>query len=163
MSKGVLRVSKQVNFEEVLNCYKSENLLSKSFEYADGLLRTADGEVGGRWTLVGISRGEILNIMLPEHRHPPGEVVIPKSGLAVSAAAERIKDRTRETGECWENILSHKDRDFSRTHIFLRYENGGLRHLDGLHRLLAWVIFEKKEEPPAYVAGVLPVLSNQEL
>jgi hypothetical protein len=40
-------------------------------------------------------------------------------------------------------------------HIFLRYRNGGFMNLDGLHSLLAWVIFEKSEEIPAYAVGRL--------
>jgi hypothetical protein len=148
-----MRFLEQVNFEDVLSCHERENVQSASFRYTDDQLRITDKDVGGRWTLVSLSRGDILNIMLPEHRHPAENVLIPKPGLVVSVAAERIRDLTRETGACWENILFHKGRDFSRTHIFLCFENGGLRHLDGLHRLLAWVIFEKKEELAAYVAG----------
>lgn len=152
-----MRNVRQASFDEVLSCYVrengQENNRSDSFDYTVGLLKTANGEVSGSWTLASLSREDILNIMLPKHEHPLGTVLIPETGLTVSAAAERIKALTHETGKCWENICSHKDRNPSEMHIFLRFENGGLRHLDGLHRLLAWVNFKRKEELPAYVAG----------
>jgi len=59
----------------------------------------------------------------------------------------------KETAHCLENISSHKTRDVSRSHVFLKFEDGCLKHLDGLHRLLAWTLFEKDDEVPAYVAG----------
>jgi hypothetical protein len=152
-----MRVLKEVTFDEVLSCHDRENLGSASFLYTAGQLRTADKEVGGRWTLVTLSREDILNIMLPDHRHPAAnpDMLIPKPGLTVLGAAGRVRELTRETGLCWDNIHFHKDLDFSQTHIFLKCENGGLKHPDSLHRLLAWVVFEKKDEVPAYVAGVI--------
>ena len=103
-----------------------------------------------------LSREDILNIMLPDHRHPAENpnVLIPKAGMTVSAAAARVRDITQEIGLCWENIHSHKDRDFSQLRIFLQYQDGGLMNLDGLHRLLAWVTFEKSEDIPGYVVGL---------
>jgi hypothetical protein len=152
-----MRVLKEATFEEVLSCHDRKNLGSASFVYTADQLRTADKEVGGRWTLATLSREDTLNIMLPTHRHPaenPDEL-IPKPGLTVSVAAGRVRELTRETGLCWENIHFHKALDFSQNHVFLKFENGGLKHLDGLHRLLAWAVFDKKEEVLAYVAGVI--------
>ncbi len=148
-------LKKDVELKEVLSCYERKNQGSRSFDYARGLLAQADRDVGGGWTLVLLSKGDILNIMLPDHRHPTENpnVLIPKPGMVVSAAAARVRELTQETGLCWENIHSHKDRDFSQVHIFLRFQDGGLKNLDGLHRLLAWVIFEREEEIAAYVVG----------
>jgi len=148
-------LKKDVELNEVLSCYERENQGSASFEYAKGLLAHADRDAGGGWTLVLFSRAEILDIMLPDHRHPRENqnVLIPKPGMTVSTAAARVKDITQEKGLCWENIHSHKDRDFSQVHIFLQYQNGVFMNLDGLHRLLAWAVFEKREEIGAYVAG----------
>ena len=103
-----------------------------------------------------LSREDILNIMLPDHRHPAENpnALIPKAGMTVSAAALGVRDITQEIGLCWENIHSHKDREFSQLHIFLQYQDGGLMNLDGLHRLLAWVIFEKSEDIPGYAVGL---------
>lgn len=149
-------LKKDVELNEALSCYERENQGSANFEYAKGLLAQKSRESGDRWTLVLLSKEDILNIMLPDHRHPAGNAnaLIPKPGLTVSAAAGRVKDTTQETGCCWKNILFHKDRDFSQVHIFLQYQNGGFMNLDGLHRLLAWVIFEKTEKIPAYVIGL---------
>jgi len=94
--------------------------------------------------------------MLPDHRHPAEnpDALIPKPGLIVQAAAARVQEVTLEMGLCWDNINSHKGRDFSQVHIFLQYENGGLLNLDGLHRLLAWAVFEKNVKIAAYIIGM---------
>ena len=94
--------------------------------------------------------------MLPKHRHPSTNpnVLISEPWLAVSSAGARVRERTGETGECWDNIHSHKDRDFSQIHIFLKWQDGVLKHLDGLHRLLAYAVFDKADEVHAYVAGL---------
>jgi hypothetical protein len=149
-----MRILNEVTFDEVLSCHNRENLGSKSFGYTAGRLRMADTEVGAKWTLVILSREDILSIMLPPHKNHDPEVLIPDPGSTVSVVAGNVRELTRETGRCWENIYFHKNIDFSQTHIFLKCENGRLKHLDGLHRLLAWVVFEKNEEMLAYVAGV---------
>src|SRR6266404_6634788 len=145
-----MRVLKKVQFEEVLACYHLENVGSKSLDWAAARLKEADRNGAGAWTLEMLSRKDILNIVLPHHLRC-GVELIPESGLTVSAAAVKVRGLTGETGACWENIASHKDRDFSQTHIFLEIENRTLKHLDGLHRLLAWVLFEKQEELPTYI------------
>jgi hypothetical protein len=142
-----------VAFNEVLGRFECENRESKSFGWARGELVKANGETGINWTLVLLSREDILSIMLPHHCHPPQITLIPKMGLDVAAAAVIIPDSTREIGECWDNIHSHKGRDFSQTCVFLRFGDSRLWHIDGLHRLLAWAIFEKTEEINAYVVG----------
>jgi hypothetical protein len=144
-----------VKLAEVLNCYKLENQGSESFQYALDLLTQKSHESKDRWTLTLLAKEDVLAIILPHHRHPknPAVVVIPPQGMAVAAAAERVRDITQEAGPCWENIRSHKDRDFSNVHVFLQYQNGGFMNLDGLHRLLAWALFERTEEIPTYVVG----------
>jgi hypothetical protein len=144
-----------VQLAEVLSCYKLENLGSESFQYAVDLLTQKSHESGNRWTLLLLSKEDVLAIMLPDHRHPknPAVVVIPPPGMAVASAAGRVRGVTQEAGPCWENIRSHQDRDFSKAHIFLRYQAGRFMNLDGLHRLLAWAVFERTEEIPAYVVG----------
>ena len=144
-----------VELADILSCYKLENQGSESFQYALDLLAQKSHESGDRWTLVLLAKEDVLAIILPHHRHPknPAVVVIPPQGMAVAAAAERVRYVTQEAGPCWENIRSHKDRDFSKVHIFLQYQNGGFMNLDGLHRLLAWALFERTEEIPTYVVG----------
>jgi hypothetical protein len=151
-------LNQNVPLDEVLGCYDRENQGSASFVWARGYLAEKSRECGGNWTLVLLSTDEVSNIMLPNHRHPAENpnALIPKPGLTMQAAVARVKGVTREMGSCWDNINSHKDRDFSEVHIFLQYENEGLLNLDGLHRLLAWGVFEKKTEIAAYVIGMSP-------
>lgn len=152
-----------VAFNEVLGRFECENRESKSLLWARDELVKANGDTGISWTLVLLSREDILRIMLPHHCHPPQITLIPQMGFDVAEAAVTIKDSTRETGECWENIQAHKDRDFSQTCVFLKFRDGRLWHIDGLHRLLAWVIFKKTEEINAYVVGLreqIPALTK---
>jgi len=139
-----------VAFDEVLGYFERENRESKSLDWTRNELVKANGETGITWILVRLSRQDILKIMLQAHHHPPQVILIP-DWLDVAAAAVRIKNLTRKAGECWDNIHSHKDRDFSQTHVFLKFRDGRLWHIDGLHRLLAWVIFEMTGVIDAYV------------
>jgi Family of unknown function (DUF6309) len=143
-------LKESVAFEEILSCFARENRGSKSFKYTEDLLKKA---IGDSWSLVRLSRPDILKIKLPHHRHPPEITLIPNQGMVLAEAAETVRELTRETGPCWDNILFHKGRDLSQTHIFLKVQGSGLEDLDGLHRLLAWAIFDMANEIPAYVAG----------
>jgi hypothetical protein len=142
-----MRELEEVKFEEVLACCQRENAESKTLPWTVSQLNSNGA---GRWKLVMLSREDILKIVLPQH-HRCGVKLIPEGGLTVSAAAATVRATTGETGECWNNIAFQKGRDFSQTHIFLKTENGGLSHLDGLHRLLAWALFDKQVELHAYV------------
>jgi hypothetical protein len=146
-----MRVLGDAKFEDVLACCQRENAGSTTLPWTIRELEKADRNGSGRWKLVMLSREDILRVVLPHHCRC-GVELVPESGLTVLAAAATARAVTGETGECWNNIAFQKSRDFSQTHIFLKTENGGLSHLDGLHRLLAWVIFEKQEELHAYVA-----------
>jgi hypothetical protein len=90
--------------------------------------------------------------MLPSHRH--GLEVIPQSGLSVPAAVQRLKDLPKEQmPKCWDRITGIGGRDFSQMHIALEIENGILKHVDGVHRLLPYGLFEKDHDVLAYIAG----------
>jgi hypothetical protein len=94
--------------------------------------------------------------MLPYHRHH-GFEVIPQSGLSVSAAVERLKQLPKDhMPDCWKRIGDLGQRDFSQKHIALESENGILKHVDGVHRLLAYGLFEKNHNVLAYVANYSP-------
>ena len=58
-------LKKDVELNEVLSCYVRENEGSKSFDYGRELLAQRSRDLGGRWTLVVLSKEDILNIMLP--------------------------------------------------------------------------------------------------
>jgi hypothetical protein len=102
-----------------------------------------------------LSSADIANVMLPSHNHPIE--VIPAPGLTVCEAAQKLKHLPKgQIPDCWERILGIKERDFSQMHIALEVENRILKHVDGVHRLLAFALFEKDQEVLAYVAGVMP-------
>ncbi len=144
---------KDVMFVKVLESLHRENSGSKSNTWAENRLKQADGLCRGKWALTILDTADIANIVLPAHRH--GIELVPDSGLAVSAAAEVLRSLPSKQSmlECWENICSHRERDFVQSHIFLESVDGCLKHLDGLHRLLAWVLFERKGDVAAFVAG----------
>jgi hypothetical protein len=137
--------------EEILPCYESENRGWPG--YAAGLpyLTEANTRCQGKWTLVLLSAMDISSVMLPSHNHPIA--VIPQTGLSVSAAVQRLRQLPKDQmPECWDRISKLKERDFSQTHLCLGSQNGTLTHVDGVHRLLAYVLFEKDQKVPAYVA-----------
>jgi hypothetical protein len=73
----------------------------------------------------------------------------------VSAAVGRLRQLPKnQLSECWERISAWKERNFSQTHICLESEDGILKHVDGVHRLLAYALFERDQEVPAFVAGL---------
>jgi hypothetical protein len=115
-------LKENIHLNEVIGCFERENQGAKAFDYTKGLLAQASHEMGGIWTLVSLTEEETWNVMLPDHRHPRENPVelIPKPGLSVLEAAARVKSVTQETGECWENIDSHRDRDFSKVHVSLQ-------------------------------------------
>jgi|ERR1035437_3722689 hypothetical protein len=151
-----MRILKEVvPFDEILECYADEHHGWKGYEIGLEYLTSANRRCQGRWTLVLLSDADIANVMLPSHNHPIE--VIPASGLSVYEAVQRLKQLPKDRiPDCWERICEIKDRDFSQMHIALEIENGILKHVDGVHRLLAYVLFEKNQEVRAYVAGVMP-------
>jgi hypothetical protein len=145
-----MRTLEDAKFEDVLACYDRENAGSEALDCGAGYLRAADNNGAGKWILLMLSMEEALNIMLPHHRRC-GVELVPVSGLTVSAAADTAEAITGKAGKCWGNIASSKDRDFSKMHVFVKAENNRLTHLDGLHRLLAWALFDRQIELHAYV------------
>jgi hypothetical protein len=136
--------------EEILPTYERENRGSKGYAVGLDYLRAANRRCHGKWTLALLSKVEIANVTVPAHRHPAE--LIPDSGLSVAAAALRVPQFRDLNPECWERISAQENRDFSQTHICLALENGVLKHVDGVHRLLAYVLFEKDTDVPTYVA-----------
>jgi len=80
--------------------------------------------------------------------------VVPASGLSVYEAVQKLKPLTKsQIPDCWERICGIKERDFSQMYLALENVNAILKHVDGVHRLLACVLFEKDQELHAYVAA----------
>jgi Family of unknown function (DUF6309) len=151
-----MRILKEdVLFDEILQRYEAENRDWKGYAIGLEYLTAANRRCQDRWTLVLLSGADISSVMLPSHNHPIE--VIPPSGLSVSEAVQRLKQLPKDlVPDCWERICGIKERDFSKMHIALEIENGILKHVDGVHRLLAYMLFEKNQEVPAYVAGAMP-------
>jgi Family of unknown function (DUF6309) len=150
-----MRIVKEgVSFEqEILACYERENSGWPGFAVGLDYLRAANTRCRGRWSFVLLSATDIASVKLPLHNHPIE--VIPQSGLSVSAAVERLRQLPKhQMPECWERISAQKKRDFSQMHICLESESGILKHVDGVHRLLAYALFEKDQEVPAFLAGL---------
>jgi hypothetical protein len=147
-------VKQRVSYEEeILRDYEAEHCGFEGYEIGLDYLRAANTHWQGRWSLVLLSAADIANVMLPLHHH--GIEVIPQSGLSVSAAVQRVRWLPKEQmPKCWDRISKIKDRDFSQMRICLASEEGVLKHVDGVHRLLAYGLFNKNEELSAYVAGL---------
>jgi len=151
---GPMRIVKEaVPFEEILLDYDKEHLGWPGYAIGLEYLHAANTRCQGRWTLVLVSQTDIAGVMLPWHRH--GLEVIPQSGLSVSAAVQRLTRLPKnQMPKCWERISKLGESDFSQMHIALESDNGILKHVDGVHRLLAYGLFEKDHDVLAYVAGL---------
>ena len=142
-----MRVLREASFNEVQQCFRQENSgtegerRSESFDWTNERLEELRS---AQWKYVLLSKSDILGITNPAHRH--GWNLQERSTVLVAA------QRLPREGECWNNVVSHRDRDFSRTHVFLKSEGNQLTHVDGFHRLLAFVVLDKEQEVPAYVA-----------
>lgn len=150
-----------VNFKEVLEFFdeKHANHLCDTNEFSRTLLTKANGRFNDSWALVGLSRDQVLDIILPHHISEGGSVhLVPTTGSTVRAAVKKIEHTSPDAYQsaspnCWKKISYWMTADFSP--VFLStvpvdsvdYEglidyNGHLVHLDGLHRLIAWALTE---------------------
>jgi hypothetical protein len=177
------RLTKVVTLEEVLDFFNEKHPIKSgnTNEHARGLLNEADKKFNGSWACVSLCKKDILNVMLPHHISERGRIeLIPRSGLTVLAAAEKIEsisvsDYHSANPTCWEKIAWWKGQHLSPVFLSsapLSHEdyrdlvdyNGHLIHIDGLHRLIAWVLSKyefdecgKGERLLAYVAGGNPL------
>jgi hypothetical protein len=112
---GVMQILKEdVPFNEILAHYEQEHRGWEGYSIGLDYLNAANDRCQGRWTLVLLSRADIVSVTLPAYNHP--------------------------------------------IEVILEYANGILKHVDGVHRLLAYAQFDKEEAVLAYVAGlILPV------
>lgn len=150
--KSVQIVKEGVAFEEVRQAYVTENAGADGYTVGLDYLEGANKSCEGKWTLALLSPIDIPNVMVPEHNHDIP--VVPKGGLSVSAAVQRLQQLPRDqTFKCWKRIDAQNERDYTNSHICLKWENGVLHHVDGFHRMLAYVLFGKTEMVSAFVAG----------
>jgi hypothetical protein len=119
----------------------------------------------GDWERVLLFPDDLGNIMLPRHDH--GVSLVPPSGSSVSEALKKL-DRLDRSSECYRRIQTFSDPRTSAVFLSVAPINDphypdykglvdrgykGLMHLDGLHRLIAWHL-ENKRTVPAYIAGL---------
>jgi Family of unknown function (DUF6309) len=118
----------------------------------------------GDWTRALLDPDDLGSIMLPRHNH--GVSLVPSSGSSVSEVLKRL-ERLDHSSECYRRIQQFSgplttiiflsvapinDPDYSDYKELVDRGYRGLTHLDGLHRLIAWGL-ENKRSVPAYVAG----------
>lgn len=149
-----MRIVKAARYDqEILQDYEAEHCGYPGYNIGLQYLHEANTRCKAKWSLVVISATEIANILLPPHNHPIE--VIPPSGLSVLAAVRRLKELSKQQmPECWERISKIGQRDFSLMRVALQFEKGALKHVDGVHRLLAYGLFGGDQELSAYVAGL---------
>ncbi|GAA2248633.1 MULTISPECIES: DUF6309 family protein [Kitasatospora] len=129
----------------------------------------------GTWWRVRLSRAEVLGVILPWHLSEGGRLeLVPRSGLTVAQAAERIRSGGAEWAEanpvCAAKLRLLRHAPFTPVYLSTRpvphsdYSDlrirEGLIHLDGLHRMLAWELAERlpaEERLDAFIASDLPI------
>lgn len=147
---------RDADYAEVISCFRRENQGSDAFGWTVGELEKTQREIPDRWRLVLLSKSDIEGVVIAGHEHSkPGAAPLVRNGEVVSMAetAERLRASDKTTMlECWENISYQNGRDISQTHFFLKSVSGRLSHIDGFHRMLAWLLFRGEGTVPAFVA-----------
>ncbi|WP_316525541.1 DUF6309 family protein [Kitasatospora brasiliensis] len=164
-----------VAYPEVHDAYLRDHPLERAHEansnmYGEESLERADRIPGGWWR-IRLSRADVLGVVLPWHLSEGGALeLVPRSGLTVAEAAERI----RVGGAAWgaaNPVCAAKLRLLGQapfTPVFLSTApidhsdygdlevRSGLIHVDGLHRMLAWELSGRLPEGArldGYLAG----------
>jgi len=129
-----------------------------SWPWTERFLETASAEFGDAWTSIEISGSEARKIVLPPHAGEPcrGDRLglVPPGGATVLDAGEALRamrdDYERDNPECWSRIIAAAISPFStivltprpiamEPHSGVSGSPGTLFHLDGFHRLVAWM------------------------
>jgi hypothetical protein len=181
---------KGVSTAEVLRVFDQHHPVrpENSNGYARCLLQNAAQQFGDVWAHMVLSRGDVLEIILPPHHDGRGGgqiELIQASGLTVSAATEKLRgiilSYQASNTVCWEKIaywmglypspvfLSAGPVTSNIDYQHLTDHRGHLIHLDGLHRLIAWGLsgkldpdqYDKQQSVEAYVAGWLQGAGQQ--
>jgi hypothetical protein len=161
--RSAMKETRNATFEEVRSCFEDENRrsdiqkASESFGWCIDQLNSLEGR-SGQWKLVDVSEDDMLGIRVETgHNHSiPGSEPLIRSGQTVSEAVNRLRILDPATmPKCWENINHQKHREMSQTHLILKRESGQLWHIDGIHRMLAWLHYGKDGTLPAFVWEIL--------
>jgi len=157
-----------VTIDEVRSRFEDENRKaegqkeSESFGWCIHQLNSLEGR-SGQWKLVEVSRDDMLGIRVDTgHNHSiPGSEPLIRPGQTVGEAVNRLRILDPAAmPKCWENINHQKDRDVSQTHLILKWESGQLWHIDGIHRILAWLHYGKGGPLPAFIYDPTPTDSR---
>lgn len=153
---------RNASIDEVRSRFEAENRKSenqresKSFGWCTDQLNELQRR-SGQWVLVEVPRDDMLVIRVETgHNHSiPGSEPLIRMGQTVGEAVNRLHTLDPNTmPECWANISHQKDREISQTHLILKREGGQLWHIDGFHRMLAWLHHGKNGTVPAFVWGI---------
>jgi len=168
----------KVAFADVLRHFEQHHPVREGNmnAHARECMEKANDLVHGEWAYVRLDPEEAREIILPHHISEGGTLpLIPPTGMTVRAAADKIRQITLpvysvENPACWKKLDYWRGRYGSPLFLSIvtvdhpdyhqvTVPDGGLVHLDGLHRLLAWDLsgrfdsFGAEGEVPAYVAG----------
>lgn len=155
-----------VSFETVRSHFLRDNAATPERNgWPLGALEIANRQFA-TWTYVILMVAEVLTVLLPHHDH--GVNLVSITGSTVSDTVPAVS-RLNRTTECYARIQQFlgaqtqtvylsadpiNDPQYGDYHGLIARGCRGLTHLDGLHRLIAWGL-ENKRDVPAYVAGLI--------
>ncbi|MRH93579.1 hypothetical protein GFY24_40365 [Nocardia sp. SYP-A9097] len=166
-----------ITFDEVLVRYRADHPVTRAHEGnsnqdgAENLLRAQ--KLSGTWSRVRLDRSEVLAVVLPWHlSEGGGQPLVPRTGLTVGQAAERIRsggaEMARANPVCSAKLEWLSAAPMTPVYVSTRpvahsdyadlAVDTGLIHVDGLHRMIAWELSGRLDAgAEAYLAGALPV------
>ncbi|MEV3869926.1 DUF6309 family protein [Streptomyces sp. NPDC049906] len=170
-----MEIVTSVDFSDVRRAYARDHPLERTHEAntnADGVqaLALADQDLHDWWH-VRLSRADVLRVVLPWHLSEGGaRELVPRSGLTVAQAAERIRDGgadwTADNPVCAHKLVLMERAPLTPIYLSTRaiahsdYSDlkvrEGLIHIDGLHRMLAWELAGRLADRPeldCFLAG----------
>jgi hypothetical protein len=160
-----MHIQRPATYDEVKANFLENNATTQERnEWPLGALEIANGQFG-TWTYVLLDPAELLPVLLPHHNHAVN--LVPVAGSTVLATVAKVAGLD-PSSECHKRIqqffgaltpaiflsaapINHPR--YADYHGLIHRGCTGLTHLDGLHRLLAWGL-ENKRRVPAYVAGL---------
>ncbi|WP_405752826.1 DUF6309 family protein [Streptomyces sp. NBC_01411] len=170
-----MEIMSPVTFDAVLTAFRQDHPVARDHgnntnQDAENVLFLAD-KLFSTWSKARLSRAEFREVMLPWHLSEGGGFeLVPRTGRTVGRAADLLRSRAAELAaanpDCTAKITQFRDSPF--TSVYLSTSpvthdhyadlptDGGLVHLDGLHRLLAWELSGRlslTEGLTVYIAG----------
>jgi len=175
-----MRFVQQVSFDEVLRQFRYYH--GSDLDYAENTnddtektLHLLEEQLGGVWNKVFLNEKDIRKVILPWHLSCGGDFeLVPKTGLTVEKVVNHLsKNETafsKASPVCIQKMERLKGAELTPLFLttvaakrvfyqLLAPENKtGLIHIDGLHRMVAWVRsgrLKNGEEIETYIAGRL--------